>query len=147
MVQVNLALIIGQELKPDATAVYVAVPNAAAAIEEAIAAEVPLIVAVAEHIPVHDMVRVCRKWSPSICVNSHYPGAERPEVSVGMPSSRCQFPWMISAMRRCRIGFHPSQPSHRMHRCLCKTWNIELRDPSIHNESWARAKLGHWYWW
>ena len=48
-----------EELKPDATAVFVAAPFAAAAIEEAIAAEIPLIVAVAEHIPVHDMLRVC----------------------------------------------------------------------------------------
>lgn len=46
------------ELKPDATAVYVAAPQAAAAIEEAIEAEIPLIVAVAEHIPLHDLLRV-----------------------------------------------------------------------------------------
>ena len=51
-----------KELKPDATAVYVAAPIAAVAIEEAIAAEIPLIVAVAEHIPVHDMLRVCNRW-------------------------------------------------------------------------------------
>lgn len=46
------------QLKPDATAVYVAAPQAAAAISEAIEAEIPLIVAVAEHIPLHDMLRV-----------------------------------------------------------------------------------------
>ncbi|KAI2622943.1 succinyl-CoA ligase alpha-chain [Hypomontagnella submonticulosa] len=40
-------------LKPDATGIYVAAEHAAAAIEEAIEAEVPLIVAVAEHIPLH----------------------------------------------------------------------------------------------
>ena len=45
-------------LKPDATAVYVAAPFAASAIEEAVEAEVPLIVAVAEFIPLHDMLRV-----------------------------------------------------------------------------------------
>ena len=47
-----------EELKPDATAVYVAAPQAAKAIEEAIEAEIALIVAVAEHIPLHDMLRV-----------------------------------------------------------------------------------------
>jgi succinyl-CoA synthetase alpha subunit len=46
------------ELKPDATGIYVAAHQAPAAIEEAIAAEVPLIVAVAEHIPLHDILRV-----------------------------------------------------------------------------------------
>lgn len=47
-----------EQLKPDATAVYVAAQQAAGAIEEAIEAEIPLIVAVAEHIPLHDMIRV-----------------------------------------------------------------------------------------
>jgi succinyl-CoA synthetase alpha subunit len=49
-----------EQLKPDATAIYVAAHQAAAAIEEAIQAEVPLIVAVAEHIPLHDMLRVSK---------------------------------------------------------------------------------------
>lgn len=47
-----------EQLNPDATAVYVAAGQAASAIEEAIEAEIPLIVAVAEHIPLHDMLRV-----------------------------------------------------------------------------------------
>ena len=50
-----------EQLKPDATGIYVAAPQAAAAIEEAIEAEVPLIVAVAEHIPIHDVMRVSRE--------------------------------------------------------------------------------------
>lgn len=48
-------------LKPDATAIYVAAGQATKAIEEAIDAEIPLIVAVAEHIPLHDMLRVGRR--------------------------------------------------------------------------------------
>jgi succinyl-CoA synthetase alpha subunit len=48
-----------EKLKPDATGVYVAAHQAPAAIEEAIEAEVPLIVVVAEHIPIHDVMRVC----------------------------------------------------------------------------------------
>lgn len=47
-----------EKLKPDATGIYVAAHQAPGAIEEAIAAEVPLIVAVAEHIPIHDVLRV-----------------------------------------------------------------------------------------
>jgi hypothetical protein len=49
-----------EQLQPDATGIYVAAHQAAAAIEEAIEAEVPLIVAVAEHIPLHDIMRVSR---------------------------------------------------------------------------------------
>lgn len=47
------------QLRPDATAVFVAAPQCGKAIEEAIEAEIPLIVAVAEHIPLHDILRVC----------------------------------------------------------------------------------------
>ena len=50
-----------EKLKPDATGIYVAAHQAPGAIEEAIAAEVPLIVAVAEHIPIHDILRVSFK--------------------------------------------------------------------------------------
>lgn len=49
-----------EKLKPDATGIYVAAHQATAAIEEAIEAEIPLIVAVAEHIPLHDILRVRR---------------------------------------------------------------------------------------
>jgi len=51
-----------EQLKPDATGIYVAAHQATAAIEEAIEAEVPLIVAVAEHIPFHDLLRVGTGW-------------------------------------------------------------------------------------
>ena len=48
-----------EELKPDATAVFVAAPQCGKAIEEAIEAEILLISVVAEHIPLHDIMRVC----------------------------------------------------------------------------------------
>lgn len=50
-----------EKLKPGATGIYVAAHQAPGAIEEAIEAEIPLIVAVAEHIPIHDIMRVCRE--------------------------------------------------------------------------------------
>lgn len=60
-----------EQLKPDATGIYVAAHQATAAIEEAIEAEVPLIVAVAEHIPLHDIMRVGGQsrttWSRHSC--------------------------------------------------------------------------------
>jgi succinyl-CoA synthetase alpha subunit len=52
-----------EQLKPDATAVFVAAPHCGKAIEDAIEAEIPLIVAVAEHIPLHDVMRVIQQRS------------------------------------------------------------------------------------
>ncbi|EON96947.1 putative succinyl- ligase alpha-chain protein [Phaeoacremonium minimum UCRPA7] len=80
-----------EELKPDATGIYVAAHQAPAAIEEAIEAEVPLIVAVAEHIPLHDMLRIhsiLKTQSASRLVGANSPG-------------------IISAVGKCRIGFQP----------------------------------------
>ena len=57
-----------EQLKPDTTGIYVAAHQATAAIEEAIEAEVPLIVAVAEHIPLHDIMRVSRSC-PILSIN------------------------------------------------------------------------------
>ncbi|KAJ4424783.1 hypothetical protein N0V82_000502 [Gnomoniopsis sp. IMI 355080] len=82
-----------EELKPDATGIYVPASAAVAAIEEAVEAEVPLIVAVAEHIPLHDMLRI----------HSMLKTQDRSRL-VG-PNS----PGIISAAEgeRCRIGFQP----------------------------------------
>ncbi|KAH9887806.1 succinyl-CoA synthetase-like protein [Xylariomycetidae sp. FL2044] len=78
-------------LQPDATGIYVAAHQAPGAIEEAIEAEVPLIVAVAEHIPLHDMIRihsVLKTQSKSRLVGANSPG-------------------IISSTGKCRIGFQP----------------------------------------
>ncbi|KAF7895098.1 hypothetical protein EAF00_006912 [Botryotinia globosa] len=80
-----------EQLKPDATGIYVAAHQAPSAIEEAIEAEVPLIVAVAEHIPIHDMLRIHNildTQSKSRLVGANAPG-------------------IISAIGKCRIGFQP----------------------------------------
>lgn len=47
-----------EKTKPDASAIYVPGNQTAQAIEEAIEAEIPLVVAVAEHVPIHDILRV-----------------------------------------------------------------------------------------
>ncbi|KAG8165100.1 hypothetical protein KVR01_005375 [Diaporthe batatas] len=82
-----------EELRPDATGIYVPASMATPAIEEAIEAEVPLIVAVAEHIPLHDMLRIhsmLKTQSKSRLVGPNSPG-------------------IISSAKgeRCRIGFQP----------------------------------------
>ncbi|KAI0011259.1 succinyl-CoA ligase alpha-chain [Xylariaceae sp. FL0662B] len=78
-------------LKPHATGIYVAAHQAPAAIEEAIEAQVPLIVAVAEFIPLHDLLRIhsiLKTQSISRLVGANSPG-------------------IISSVGKCRIGFQP----------------------------------------
>ncbi|KAF4331955.1 succinate ligase [Fusarium beomiforme] len=71
-----------KEVKPDVSAVFVPAASAASAILEAIEAEVPLVVSVAEHVPVHGMLLVheaLRTQSKTRLVGPNCPGIIAPD--------------------------------------------------------------------
>lgn len=80
-----------ERLRPDASAIYVPGNGTAQAVEEAIKAEIPLVVAVAEHIPIHDMLRVFQMLQTQS--RTRLVGANAPGI--------------MNTHGKCRIGFQP----------------------------------------
>ncbi|KIW91263.1 uncharacterized protein Z519_08159 [Cladophialophora bantiana CBS 173.52] len=80
-----------EKLKPDASAIYVPGNGTVTAMEEAIENEIPLIVAVAEHIPVHDILRIHQML--------------RTQSKTRLVGANC--PGIINVHGRCRLGFQP----------------------------------------
>ena len=121
----------------EASVVYVPPPGAADAICEAIDAEIPLIVAITEGVPVQDMIRVKRalQGSKTRLVGPNCPGVITPGRRTGTPGR---------FEGGCKIGIMPGYiHTHRLDAPSRKAVGIVSRSGTLTYEAvWQTSELG-----
>ena len=96
-----------KETQPDASAIFVPPVTAAAAMIEAIEAEIPLVICVTERVPVLDMVRVksALEGSSTRLIGPNSQGVITPDVcKIGVMPERPHTPGRVGIVSRSQLS-------------------------------------------